>query len=76
MNTVDISGGSGGGGGGGYYGGGASIYGASAGGSGYIGGVSKGNTIAGNESMPSPTGGTETGHTGNGYAKITWMPVL
>jgi hypothetical protein len=36
------------------------------------------NTVmkAGNESMPSPTGGTETGHTGNGYAKITWMPVL
>jgi hypothetical protein len=36
------------------------------------------NTVmkAGNEVMPSPTGGTETGHTGNGYAKITWMPVL
>ena len=36
------------------------------------------NTVmkAGNESMPSPTGGTETGHTGNGYARITWMPVL
>ena len=36
------------------------------------------NTImkAGNEVMPSPTAGTETGHTGNGYAKITWMPVL
>jgi hypothetical protein len=36
------------------------------------------NTVmkAGDESMPSPTGGTETGHSGNGYAKITWMPVL
>ena len=36
------------------------------------------NTVmkAGNESMPSPTGGTETGHSGNGYTKITWMPVL
>ena len=36
------------------------------------------NTVmkAGNESMPSPTGGTETGHSGNGYCKITWMPVL
>ena len=36
------------------------------------------NTVmkAGNESMPSPSGGTETGHTGNGYCKITWMPVL
>lgn len=32
--------------------------------------------IAGNATMPSPTGGTETGHTGNGYCKITWMPVL
>jgi hypothetical protein len=31
---------------------------------------------AGNESMPSPTGGTETGHTGNGYCKITWHPSL
>lgn len=26
---------------------------------------------AGNESMPSPSGGTETGHSGNGYAIIT-----
>jgi hypothetical protein len=36
------------------------------------------NTVmkAGNESMPSPTGGTETGHSGNGYCLITWMPVL
>ncbi len=31
------------------------------------------NTVmkAGNESMPSPSGGTETGHSGNGYAIIT-----
>ena len=36
------------------------------------------NTVmkAGNESMPSPTGGTETGHIGNGYCKITWHPSL
>ena len=36
------------------------------------------NTVmkAGNESMPSPTGGTETGHSGNGYCKITWHPSL
>lgn len=27
-------------------------------------------TIAGNSSFPNTTGGTETGHTGNGYAKI------
>ena len=33
------------------------------------------NTImkAGNESMPSPSGGRETGHTGNGYAIITQL---
>ncbi len=29
------------------------------------------NMIAGNAEMPSPTGETEIGHTGNGYAKIT-----
>ena len=29
--------------------------------------------IAGNASMPSPSGGTETGHEGNGYATITWQ---
>lgn len=28
-------------------------------------------TIAGNQSFPSPTGGTETGHSGNGYVRIT-----
>ncbi len=27
--------------------------------------------IAGNASMPSTSGGTETGHSGNGYARIT-----
>ena len=36
------------------------------------------NTVmkAGNEVMPSPTGGTEIGHSGNGYCKITWHPAL
>ena len=36
------------------------------------------NTVmkAGNESMPSTSGGTETGHSGNGYCKITWHPSL
>ena len=33
------------------------------------------STIAGNASMPSPSGGTETGHTGNGYARITAIKV-
>jgi hypothetical protein len=29
------------------------------------------STIAGNASMPAPGGGTETGHSGNGYVRIT-----
>ena len=33
------------------------------------------STIAGNASMPSISGGTETGHTGNGYARITAIKV-
>ena len=68
-------------GGGGWYGGNASGGGVSSnvgggGGSGYIGGLTNGRTIAGNASMPSPTGGTETGHYGNGYAIISWHPAL
>lgn len=31
------------------------------------------STVAGNTSFTSPSGGTETGHTGNGYAKITYV---
>ena len=57
------------GGGGGWFGGGFGNGGG--GGSSYIGGVFNGNTIAGNTSMPAPNGGTETGHTGNGFARIT-----
>jgi hypothetical protein len=30
--------------------------------------------IAGSTTMPNPTGGTEVGHIGNGYAKITYIP--
>lgn len=42
------------------------------GGSGYINPVLKNsNLIAGNQSFSSPTGGTETGHSGNGYVRIT-----
>lgn len=33
--------------------------------------LSNAQTIAGNQSFPSPTGGTETGHSGNGHVKIT-----
>ncbi len=67
-----------GGGGGGYYGGGGGnsfeqSYGdGGGGGSSYIGGVTNGETIAGNASMPTHDGtSTMTGNSGNGYAKIT-----
>jgi len=33
--------------------------------------LSNAQTIAGNKSFPSPTGSTETGHSGNGHVKIT-----
>ena len=69
-------------GGGGYWGG----YGSTtsdrggSGGSGYIGGVTSNSsygvtarTIAGNASMPNTGTGTETGHAGDGYAKITQL---
>ena len=40
--------------------------------SGYTGlQLDSGTTTAGNASFPSPSGGSETGHSGNGYAKIT-----
>jgi fibronectin-binding autotransporter adhesin len=62
----------GGGGGGGYYGGGGGGYGeGGGGGSSYIGGVTSGSTIAGNASMTNPAGGTMTGNSGNGYARIS-----
>lgn len=75
-----------GGGGGGWYGGGANN-GSTGGGSGYVltassykpsgyllGSeyyLSNAQTIAGNQTFPAPGGGTETGHSGNGYARIT-----
>ena len=65
------------GGGGGWWGGRSttSATGGAGGGSGYIGGVSNGSTLAGNQTFPSPTGGTETGHGGDGYCIITWFPL-
>jgi len=73
------------GGGGGWYGGGAGY--TAGGGSGYVltassykpAGyrlsseyyLSNAQTIAGNQSFPAPGGGSETGHSGNGYARIT-----
>ena len=63
--------GGGGGGGGLFGGGGGAVCGSGGGGSGYIGGATNGQTIAGNKSFPAPGGGKETGHSGNGYARIT-----
>lgn len=61
-------------GGGGYFGGGGASYtGAAGGGSSYVGGVSGGSTIAGDSEVPSLSGGTEIGHTGNGACLITWI---
>jgi uncharacterized protein (TIGR02145 family) len=72
------------GGGGGYYGGGSGgslnassgPIGAGAGGSGYVGTLANAQTIAGDgASFPAPSGGNETGHTGDGYARITPVSV-
>lgn len=68
-----------GGGGGGFYGGYASQEQGEgsncggAGGSGYVGDVTNGATIAGNQVFPGTSGATETGHSGDGYAIITWQ---
>ena len=60
-------------GGGGYYGGGKGANSTGGGGgSGYIGGVSSAETIAGNATMTDPDGGTMTGREGNGLVVITW----
>ena len=47
------------------------IIGSGGGGSSYISGLENASTIDGRNSMPSISGGTETGHSGNGYARIT-----
>ena len=62
----------GGGGGGGYYGGGCGFHngGGGGGGSSYIAGLANASTVAGNASFPSPSGTAETGHAGDGYARI------
>lgn len=61
------------GGGGGWYGGGSSPMQGGAGGSGHVNAVflTNGKTIRGDESFSAPDGTTETGHSGNGYARIT-----
>ena len=81
------SGTGGGGGGGGWYGGGAHSCGGGGSGfvlnantapdvpSGYLLGeeyyLANSQTFAGNQTFEAPTGGTETGHSGNGYCRIT-----
>jgi hypothetical protein len=64
----------GGGGGGGWYGGGSGMHagGGGGGGSGYVGGVTSTTLTAGNATMPNPSGGTMTGNSGNGVARITY----
>ena len=65
--------GDGGGGGGGYYGGGAANADAGGGGgSGYVSSsLTNASLIAGNGTMPDPTGGNTTGRLGAGYSRIT-----
>ena len=49
-------------------------FGGAGGGSGYIGDVTAGETISGDQAMPTHDGtGTMTGNTGAGYAKITLL---
>ena len=70
-----------GGGGGGFYGGpacqqeGDESCCSGTGGSGYINTtlITNGATIAGAQTFPSPNGGTEIGHSGDGYAIISWI---
>jgi hypothetical protein len=64
------------GGGGGYYGGGG--YTLAAGGSGFVDHtvLARGVTIGGNEVFPSPFGGEEQGHRGDGAARITILDFL
>jgi hypothetical protein len=64
----------GGGGGGGWYGGGnaGDTAAGGGGGSGYVGTLASATNTAGNATMPNPSGGTMTGRTGNGIARITY----
>jgi hypothetical protein len=66
------------GGGGGFYGGGGSGVGTSpGGGSGRITvGVTSSSSIAGDASMPNPSGGNMVGRSGNGYIRITYTKLV
>ncbi|MBO7630122.1 MAG: hypothetical protein J6S87_09325, partial [Bacteroidales bacterium] len=70
MNSSNTSTGAGGGG---WYGGGIQNHYGGGGGSSYIGGVTNGSTISGDQSFTAPDGTTETGHSGNGFARITLL---
>ncbi|GEM_PF-3589247 len=60
------------GGGGGWFGGGGIPYaGGGGGGTGHIGEGVKGETLGGNQTFECPRGGTETGHTGTGFVRIS-----
>ena len=63
------------GGGGGWYGGGSSALQGGGGGSGHVndGSLITGATIGGNETFFAPDGKQETGHTGDGHARITYI---
>lgn len=68
----------GGGGGGGYYGGGGAVrYGSGGGGSGYCGTLANCSTLVGTSQFLNTSGTSmETGHAGNGYAKITLLSII
>lgn len=64
-------------GGGGYYGGGAGYYSSGAGGSSYLSSLLDNSlTIAGNMTITEPDGSEATGHTGNGYIRITVLSLV
>lgn len=63
-----------GGGAGLYGGGGATVWCSAGGGSGYVNTLlTNAKTIAGDTDFPSPNGGTETGHSGDGACIISWF---
>ena len=69
----DENSGHGNGGGGGYFGGGGGTHQSGGGGSSFFGGVSQGNTVSGNASMPDPDGGSMVGRQGHGIVIITLL---
>ena len=80
MGTITNNTESSGGGGGGWFGGGGSASAGGGGGSGYVGGVIsygyvKKETIGGNLEFPSPFGGYEIGHIGDGAIRITSLNI-